>query len=95
MVGGLGDRGSSRRFPYLTERQIPSPTMLLGDSQADAEFRAEIRDWMASNLTGRFEQLRFRGGPGLHRQECRRFERHRSRQVPGWPEAVRIGNRIR
>lgn len=27
-------------------------------------FRAEVADWMARHLTGRFEVLRHRGGPG-------------------------------
>ena len=30
----------------------------------EATFRAEIRDWMAEHLTGEFEILRHRGGPG-------------------------------
>ena len=30
----------------------------------EATFRAEIRSWMAEHLTGEFEILRHRGGPG-------------------------------
>jgi acyl-CoA dehydrogenase len=69
----------------------------LGDSQADAEFRAEIRDWMASNLTGEFEQLRFRGGPGdehMFVQERMAWERHLAAHrwtCVGWP--VEMGGR--
>ena len=65
--------------------------MQLGDSQADAEFRAEIRDWMAANLTGEFEQLRFRGGPGdehMFVEERMAWERHLAAHrwtCVGWP----------
>ena len=65
--------------------------MQLGDSQADAEFRAEIRDWMATNLTGEFEQLRFRGGPGdehMFVAERMAWERHLAAHgwtCVGWP----------
>ena len=38
--------------------------MQLGDSQTDAAFRLEIRDWMNEHLQGEFAELRFRGGPG-------------------------------
>lgn len=34
------------------------------DPGAEADFRAEIRDWMAEHLAGEFAHLRFRGGPG-------------------------------
>ena len=30
----------------------------------EAEFRDEVRDWMAEHLRGEFAQLRHRGGPG-------------------------------
>ncbi|MEX5352640.1 acyl-CoA dehydrogenase family protein [Pseudomonas juntendi] len=33
-------------------------------SEQDERFRQEIADWMAANLQGEFEALRFRGGPG-------------------------------
>ena len=65
--------------------------MQLGDSQADAEFRAEIRDWMASTLTGEFAQLRFRGGPGdehMFVEERMAWERHLAAHrwtCVGWP----------
>jgi len=63
----------------------------LGDSQADAEFRAEIRDWMSANLTGEFAQLRFRGGPGdehMFVTERMEWERHLAANrwtCVGWP----------
>ena len=65
--------------------------MQLGDSPADAEFRAEIRDWMAEHLTGEFAQLRFRGGPGdehMFVQERMEWERHLAAHrwtCVGWP----------
>jgi alkylation response protein AidB-like acyl-CoA dehydrogenase len=36
----------------------------LNFSKEDESFRAEIAAWMADNLTGRFAELRGRGGPG-------------------------------
>ncbi|SDH70724.1 acyl-CoA dehydrogenase family protein [Pseudomonas panipatensis] len=33
-------------------------------SDADEAFRAEVASWLADNLGGEFEPLRFRGGPG-------------------------------
>ena len=38
--------------------------MDLNFSKEDESFRAEIAAWMADNLTGRFAELRGRGGPG-------------------------------
>ena len=38
--------------------------MKLSFSQQDEQFRQEIADWLAGNLCGEFEKLRFRGGPG-------------------------------
>ncbi len=34
------------------------------DLPAEADFRAEVADWMARHLAGRFAPLRHRGGPG-------------------------------
>ena len=34
------------------------------ESSADADFRAEVRDWLADNLAGEFGTLRGLGGPG-------------------------------
>ena len=57
----------------------------------DAAFRAEIRGWMASNLTGEFAQLRGRGGPGDEHsfvEERMVWERHLAAAgwtCVGWP----------
>jgi alkylation response protein AidB-like acyl-CoA dehydrogenase len=61
-------------------------------STAEA-FRAEIRDWMAANLTGEFEHLRFRGGPGdehMYVEDRMAWERHLASAgwtCVGWPAA--------
>ena len=38
--------------------------MKLSFSAADEQFRVEVADWLAANLCGEFELVRFRGGPG-------------------------------
>ena len=38
--------------------------MKLSFSAADEAFRNEVADWLAANLCGEFEQIRYRGGPG-------------------------------
>ncbi len=38
--------------------------MKLSFSAEDEQFREEIATWLQQNLTGEFEKLRFRGGPG-------------------------------
>lgn len=38
--------------------------MKLSFSAADEAFRAEVADWLATNLCGEFECIRYRGGPG-------------------------------
>jgi alkylation response protein AidB-like acyl-CoA dehydrogenase len=38
--------------------------MKLSFSAADEAFRAEVADWLAANLCGDFECIRYRGGPG-------------------------------
>ncbi|QQD19589.1 acyl-CoA dehydrogenase family protein [Spongiibacter nanhainus] len=43
----------------------------------DEAFRTEIAGWLADNLTGEFEQLKFRGGPGdehMFPEERKRWE---------------------
>jgi acyl-CoA dehydrogenase len=63
----------------------------LGFSKEDEAFRAEIRDWMESNLTGAFAPLRNRGGPGDEHSlvaERMEWERHlaaASWTCVGWP----------
>ncbi|UYQ60384.1 acyl-CoA dehydrogenase family protein [Streptomyces peucetius] len=56
------------------------------------EFRAEVRDWLAANLTGDFAGLRGRGGPGREHEafaERLAWERHMAAAgwtCVGWPE---------
>ena len=38
--------------------------MKLSFSPEDEQFREEIAGWLKDNLTGEFEKLQFRGGPG-------------------------------
>ncbi len=38
--------------------------MKLSFSEQDEQFRVEVAQWLADNLCGEFEQLRYRGGPG-------------------------------
>jgi alkylation response protein AidB-like acyl-CoA dehydrogenase len=38
--------------------------MRLSFSADDERFRREVADWLAANLCGEFEQIRYRGGPG-------------------------------
>ena len=38
--------------------------MKLSFSDEDERFRREVADWLAANLSGEFEQIHFRGGPG-------------------------------
>lgn len=38
--------------------------MKISFSEADEAFRRDVAGWLADNLCGEFEQLRFRGGPG-------------------------------
>jgi alkylation response protein AidB-like acyl-CoA dehydrogenase len=38
--------------------------MKLSFSPEDEEFRLEVANWLREHLTGEFEQLRYRGGPG-------------------------------
>jgi alkylation response protein AidB-like acyl-CoA dehydrogenase len=38
--------------------------MKISFSEQDERFRQEVADWLAGNLCGEFEPLRFRGGPG-------------------------------
>jgi alkylation response protein AidB-like acyl-CoA dehydrogenase len=58
---------------------------------ADDEFRAEVRDWLAQNLSGAFAGLRGLGGPGREHEafELRRdWDQHLARAgwtCVGWP----------
>lgn len=55
------------------------------DTIDEAAFRQEIRDWMAEHLTGKFEILRHRGGPGdEHAFVEERMEWERELATGGW-----------
>ncbi len=54
-------------------------------SPADEEFRAEIRGWLESNLTGKFEELKGLGGSGReHEAFAERLEWNRHLAAHGW-----------
>jgi len=38
--------------------------MKLSFSAQDEQFREEVAEWLQANLTGEFEKLKYRGGPG-------------------------------
>jgi alkylation response protein AidB-like acyl-CoA dehydrogenase len=51
----------------------------LSFSEAEERFRQEVRDWLESNLSGPFGNLRGRGGPGDEEYDIegrRAWERH-------------------
>ena len=51
----------------------------------DERFRAEVRDWLNTNLTGRFAGLRGAGGPGReHEHYAERLAWHRHLAAAGW-----------
>lgn len=59
----------------------------MGATQHDADegFRAEIRQWLDSNLTGRFAELRGRGGSGREHEDFEaRLEWNRHLAASGW-----------
>src|SRR3954469_19329238 len=66
-------------------------------SEGDAEFRAEVRDWLESALTGEFAALRGTGGPGRGHEgfdERLAWDRHLAASgwtCLGWP--VEYGGR--
>ncbi|MFK3677846.1 acyl-CoA dehydrogenase family protein [Microbacterium sp. NPDC090218] len=52
---------------------------------ADERFRAEIRGWLEENLTGRFADLRGRGGSGREHEDFEaRLEWNRHMAAAGW-----------
>jgi alkylation response protein AidB-like acyl-CoA dehydrogenase len=66
--------------------------MKLGFTDQDEMFRQSIADWLAANLCGEFEEIRFRGGPGdehmFHQQRLaweKKLAEGRWIGV-GWPE---------
>ncbi|AYF73256.1 acyl-CoA dehydrogenase [Nocardia yunnanensis] len=71
--------------------QTPEPASGI-DSSADAEFRTEVREWLAENLNGQFRELRGLGGPGReHEAFEERLEWDRALAAAGltclgWPK---------
>lgn len=67
--------------------------MKLNFSAEDELFRTEIATWLKTNLTGEFEQLRFRGGPGdehMFTEERKVWEQKLAQggwTCVGWPKA--------
>lgn len=65
--------------------------MKLSFSAADEAFRTEVAGWLRENLSGEFEQLRFRGGPGdehMFPEERKAWERKLAEggwTCIGWP----------
>lgn len=66
--------------------------MKLTFSTEDERFREQIADWLAENLTGEFEPIRYRGGPGdehMFAEERKQWERKLAEggwTCIGWPE---------
>jgi acyl-CoA dehydrogenase len=59
--------------------------MTLDATTDEADFRAQVRDWMAEHLRGDFAPLRFRGGPGdEHAFVTERMEWERELASGGW-----------
>ena len=67
--------------------------MKLQFSAEDELFRAEFSAWLADNLTGEFEKIRYRGGPGdehMYPSERHQWEKKMAAggwTCIGWPEA--------
>jgi len=66
--------------------------MRLTFSAADEQFRREVADWLRQHLTGEFEVIRFRGGPGdehMFVEERKAWEQKLAEggwTCIGWPE---------
>ena len=67
--------------------------MKLSFSAADEAFRAEVAAWLEDNLSGEFEAIRFRGGPGDEHVFVEERKAWEQRMAEGgwtciaWPEA--------
>ena len=67
--------------------------MKLSFSPQDEQFRKEVAGWLEANLTGEFEKIRFRGGPGdehMFHDERHAWEKKLAEggwTCIGWPEA--------
>ena len=66
--------------------------MKLSFSPEDEKFREEIASWLKANLSGEFEQLKFRGGPGdehMFPEERKQWEQKLAEgkwTCVGWPK---------
>ena len=66
--------------------------MKLSFSPEDEKFREEVATWLNENLTGEFEQLKFRGGPGdehMFPEERKKWEQKLAEggwTCIGWPK---------
>lgn len=66
--------------------------MKLSFSPEDEKFREEVATWLQENLTGEFEKLKFRGGPGdehMYPAERKRWEQKMATAgwtCIGWPK---------
>lgn len=66
--------------------------MKLSFSAQDEQFRTEVAGWLNANLTGEFEKLKFRGGPGdehTYPEERKAWEKKLADggwTCVGWPE---------
>lgn len=59
--------------------------MKLSFSAADEQFRQEVAGWLNENLTGEFEKIRFRGGPGdEHMFQAERQQWEKRLAAGGW-----------
>jgi alkylation response protein AidB-like acyl-CoA dehydrogenase len=59
--------------------------MKLSFSPEDEQFRVEVATWMQENLTGKFEKLKFRGGPGdEHTYPAERLQWEQKLAEGGW-----------
>lgn len=65
--------------------------MKLSFSAQDEQFRTEVAGWLNANLTGEFEKLKFRGGPGdehMYPEERKAWEKKLAEggwTCVGWP----------
>jgi alkylation response protein AidB-like acyl-CoA dehydrogenase len=78
-AAALPDPGS------LPEARLAAGLGRRPETREDAAFRAEVRDWLAANLTGEFARLRGVGGPGReHEAHAERLAWDRHLAAAGW-----------
>ena len=64
----------------------------MADTESEAAFRAEVREWLGDHLSGEFAAIRGTGGPGSEHEtfeERRAWDRHLAEHgwtCIGWPE---------